>query len=194
MTKIEQSEKLIQWTDKKIGGSEFKADGRKEIVAGCLHVALEHQKAIILLIARKYYGSAFSLVRVLFETYVRSLWLNYCANDQEIEKFKKNKLDKKFYELINDVEKIKGYKGGTLTKAKNAGWKAMNSFTHSGYTQIERRFGQSSIEPNYETAEIDEVIDFTNAAGLLCCLEISFLVENEELSLELLEKIKEIKS
>ena len=70
----------------------------------------------------------------------------------------------------------------------------MNSFTHSGYTQIERRFGQSSIEPNYETAEIDEVIDFTNAAGLLCCLEISFLVENEELSLELLEKIKEIKS
>jgi len=194
MIKIEQSEKLIQWTDKKIGGLEFNTDGRKEIVAGCLHVALEHQKAIILLIAQKYYGSAFSLVRVLFETYVRSLWLNYCANNQEIVKFKKNKLDKKFYELINDVEKIDGYKGGTLTKAKNAGWKIMNSFTHSGYIQIERRFGPSSIEPNYEATEIDEIIDFTNATGLLCCLEISFLVENEELSLELLEKIKEIKS
>lgn len=194
MIKIEQSEKLIQWADKKIDGLEFKADGRREIVAGSLDVALEHQKAIILLIAQKYYGSAFSLIRVLFETYVRSLWLNYCANDQDIENFKKNKLNKKFYELINEVEKIKGYKGGTLSKAKKAGWKVMNSFTHSGYTQIERRFGKSSIEPNYETAEIEEAIDFTNATGLLCCMEISFLTNNEELSLELLEKIKEIKS
>lgn len=194
MKKIEQAEKLIQWADQQFNGLEFKADGRKEIIAGSLDVALEHQKAIILLIARKYFGAAFSLLRVLFETYVRSLWLNYCANDQDIENFKKNKLNKNFYELINDVENIEGYEGGTLSKAKKAGWKAMNSFTHSGYTQIERRFGKTSIEPTYETEEIEEAINFTNAIGLLCCLEISFLTNNEEFSLELLEKIKEIKS
>jgi Family of unknown function (DUF6988) len=192
MTKIEQSEKLIQWADKKIDGLEFKVDGRKEIVAGSLDVALEHQKAIILLIAKEYYGSAFSLIRVIFETYVRSLWLNYCASDKDLEKFKKNKLNKKFYQLVEEVEKIEGYKGGTISKAKKAGWKAMNSFTHSGYTQVERRFGASSIEPNYDTEEIDEAINFTNATGLLCCMEISFLTGNESFSKELLEKIKEI--
>ena len=122
MTKIEQSEKLIQWEDKKIDGQEFKVDGRRELVASSLDVALEHQKAIILLISKKYYGSAFSLIRIIFETYVRSLWLNYCATEQDLEDFKINKLQKKFYQLISDVEKIEGYKGGTLSKAKKAGW------------------------------------------------------------------------
>jgi len=154
---------------------------------------LEHQKAIILLIAKKYYGSAFSLIRIIFETWVRSLWLNYCASEQEIEKFKKNKLNKKFYELVEEVEKVDGYKGGTISKAKKAGWQAMNSFTHSGYTQVERRFGEYSIEPNYDTEEINEAINFTNATGLLCCLEIAFLANDEQFSSELLEKIKEIK-
>lgn len=193
MTKIEQSEKMIQWEDNKIDGLEFKVNGRRELVASSLDVALEHQKAIIMLIANKYYGSAFSLIRILFETYVRSLWLNYCATEKDLDDFKKNKLRKKFYELISDVEKIEGYNGGTLSKAKKAGWAAMNSFTHSGYTQIERRFGKSSIEPNYDEKEIDEAINFTNATGLLCCLEISFLTNDEVFMQELLEKMKEIK-
>lgn len=193
MDKIKQSEELIRWADQNIDGLDFKVDGRKEVVAGCLDVALEHQKAIILLIANKYYGSAFSLIRVIFETWVRSLWLNYCATENEIEKFKNNKLDKRFYELVEEVEKIDRYKGGTISKAKTAGWKAMNSFTHSGYTQVERRFGESSIEPNYDAKEINEAINFTNATGLLCCLEISFLANDEQFSLELLEKMKEIK-
>lgn len=193
MDKIKQSEELIRWSDLKIDGLEFKVDERKEIVAGCLDVALEHQKAIILLISKKYYGSAFSLIRIIFETWVRSLWLNYCATENEIQKFKNNKLDKKFFKIVEDVENIEGYKGGTISKAKKAGWKVMNSFTHSGYTQVERRFGESSIEPNYDSKEINEAINFTNATGLLCCLEISFLANDDTFSMELLEKIKEIK-
>lgn len=194
MNKIEESEKLIRWTEKRIHGLEFTFDGRKEIVAGCLDVAIEHHKAIILLIANQYYGAAFSLVRVIFETWVRGLWLNYCASDKEIEKFKDNILDKKFHELVEEVEKVDGYREGTISTVKEAGWNAMNSFTHSGYAQIERRFGETSIEPNYDLEEIEEVIDFTNATGLLCCLEISFLANDEELSLELIEEIKKIKS
>jgi hypothetical protein len=90
------------------------------------------------------------------------------------------------------LRRFDGYKGATISEAKQAGWKVMNSFTHSGYTQVERRFGQSSIEPNYDIEEIKEAVDFSNATGLLCCLELSFLANDGKLSLELLEKIKEI--
>lgn len=193
MKSISHSEKLIQWADLKIDGLEFSSDDRSRIVAGCLDMALEHQKAIILLIAKRLYGSAFSLIRLLFEAYVRGLWLNYCASEKEIEKFKKGRLDKNFGELIEDIEKIEGYKEGTLLKAKDAGWKVMNSFTHCGFSQIVRRNTESTIEPNYEIEEIEEAINFTNAIGLLSYLEISFLAKNETLSMEILEKIKEIK-
>ena len=193
MKSISNSEKLIQWADSKIDGLEVSSDDRPRIVASCLDIALEHQKAIILLIANKLYGSAFALIRLLFEVYVRGLWLNYCANDKEINKFKKGKMDKEFGKLIEDIEKIDGYNVGTLSRAKKAGWKVMNSFTHSGFNQIIRRNTESTIEPNYDIEEIEEAINFANAIGLLSCLEISFLAKKEDFSIEILEKIKEIK-
>jgi len=192
MKLIENSEKLIQWIDSKINGLEFISDDRSRIVAGCFDIALEHQKAIILLLARQMYGSAFSLLRLLFEAYVRGLWLQHCANENEIKRFMRGKVDKTFANLIKDIEKKEGYKGGVLSKAKNAGWAKMNCLTHSGFSQVIRRNTESSIEPNYDPKEIEEAIDFTNAIGLLTSLELSFLTKNEALSLEILEKNKEI--
>jgi len=192
MELISNSEKLMQWADSKIDGLEISSDDRPRIVASCLAVARKHQKAIILLVANKLYGSAFALIRLLFEAYIRGVWLNHCANDKEIEKFKKGEMDKKFGKLVEDIEKIDGYNVGTLSSAKKAGWKVMNSFTHSGFNQIVRRNTESTIEPNYEMEEIEEAINFTNAIGLLSCLEISFLAKKQKLSIEILEKAKEI--
>ena len=96
-------------------------------------------------------------------------------------------------DLIKDIEKNEGYQGGVLSKAKKAGWNKMNCFTHSGFSQVVRRNTESSIEPNYDPEEIKEAMDFTNAIGLLTSLELSFLTKNEALSLEILEKTKEIK-
>ncbi|NTV14183.1 MAG: hypothetical protein HGA96_09690 [Desulfobulbaceae bacterium] len=191
MKLITESEKLIQWLDKKIDGLEFPGDDRSRIVAGCFDMALEHQKAVILLIANKLTGSAFSLIRSQFESYIRGLWLKNCASEKEIYKFKNNKFEKKFNELIADVEKIEGYEGGTLSRTKKSGWAAMNSFTHSGFSQIVRRITESTIESNYDKEEIIEAINFANAIGLLSGLEIAFLSGNESLSVEILEKAKE---
>jgi len=193
MESISNSERLIQWADSKIDGLEVSSDDRPRIVASCLDIAIEHQKAIILLIANKLYGSAFALVRLLFEAYIRGLWLNYCASDKEIDKFKKGKLDKEFGQLIKDIENIDGYNVGVLSKAKQAGWKVMNSFTHSGFNQVVRRNTNSTIEPNYPVEEVEEAINFANAIGLLSYLEISFLAKKNELSIEILKKIEEIK-
>ena len=193
MKLIENSEKLIQWIDSKINGLEFISDDRSRMVAGCFDIGLEHQKAIIILLARRMYGSAFSLLRLLFEAYVRGLWLQHCANKKEIKTFMEGKIDKTFGNLIKDIEKKEGYEVGILSEAKKAGWAEMNCFTHSGFSQVVRRNTESSIEPNYDPEEIEEAVHFTNAIGLLCSLELSFLTRNEALSLEILKKAYEIK-
>jgi len=193
MKSISTSEKIIQWADSKINTLEISSDDRPRIAASCFDIAIEHQKAIILLIANKLYGSAFALVRLLFEAYIRGLWLNHCASEKEIDKFKKGKIDKEFGQLIKEIENIDGYNVGVLSKAKQAGWKVLNSFTHSGFNQVVRRNTDSTIEPNYPEEEIEEAIIFTNALGLLSCLEISFLAKKNDLSIEILEKMTEIK-
>lgn len=188
--KIDKSEALIQWTDKKIDGLEISSDERTRVSAACLDVALEHQKAIVLLVTKKLYGSAFSLARLIFEAYVRGLWLGTCASELEIENYKKDKLEKTFATLIQEVEQIDGFNEGILSKAKSKSWSSMNSYTHSGFLQSVRRNKTNTIEPNYNTDEIIEILGFANAIGMLSTLQIALLAGNESLAKELLEKSK----
>jgi hypothetical protein len=67
----------------------------------------------------------------------------------------------------------------------------MNSFTHTGFIQVAHRFGESSIEPNYNTKEIKSLIDLTNTTAILCFLEMSSLgkeFDEEKLIKEIQEK------
>ena len=189
-SKIRKSESLIQWMDRKINGLEISSDDRTRISASCFDVALEHQKAIILLIANKLVGSAFSLVRILFEAYIRGLWISKCANDKEIGDFKKNKLEKTFGTLIQEIEQQDGFEEGILSKAKAANWKAMNSYTHSGFFQSVRRNKEETIEPNYDEDKILEILGFSDAIGMLTALQIALMAGNVALANDLLEKSK----
>jgi len=67
----------------------------------------------------------------------------------------------------------------------------MNSYTHSGYLQIVRRIKETTIEPNYAEDEIVEVLNFTNAIGLLSTLQVAFLSGSEQLPNSIFEKTKD---
>ena len=187
---VRKSKALIQWMDQKIDGLEISSDDRTRISAACFDIALEHQKAIVLLIANKLFGTAFSLARLLFEAYIRGLWLAKCATDKELEDFKKDKLKKKFDTLIKEIERQDGFEEGILSKAKSANWKAMNSYTHSGFFQAVRRNKDKTIEPNYAEDEILEVLGFSDAIGMLAALQIALMAGEEAFAKDLLERSK----
>ena len=176
--------------DEQIDGLEVSSDERMRLSAGCLDMALEHQKAIVLLVANKLYGSAFSLARLIFEAYVRGVWLQLCASESEIEKYKNDKLEKYFSTLIQEIENCDGFEEGILSAAKTENWIAMNSFTHSGYLQAVRRNKEETIEPNYNDEEIIELLNVANALGMLSALQLALLAGKKELANEMLKKSK----
>lgn len=190
-TQIREAEELIQWLDSNIDGLDIPANDRMRLAAGCLDMALEHQKSIVLLTANSLFGSAAALVRLEFEAYVRGVWLLYCASDLEIEKFKKDKLDKNFGQLIEDIEKHGAFNVGTLSHVKNASWKAMNSFTHSGLYQIVRRSTANEIMPNYADAELIDALETANSFGILTAIAISDMARNETLAKKVFDRGKE---
>lgn len=148
---IQESERLTQWLDAHINGVEVSSDDRTRLAAGCLDRVLEHQKAIVLLTANHLYGSAASLVCLVFESYVRGIWLYFSASESELEDFKNDKLRKTFAQLIEDVEKHEAYSEGALSSVKALSWKSwktMNSFKHTGFYQVVRRNKESEISPN----------------------------------------------
>jgi hypothetical protein len=185
---IAQSENLIQWLDRRIDGVEVKPDDRARLAAACLDVALEHHKAIVLLVSRRLYGSALALVRLIFESYVRGIWLHGCATDCEIQRFRRGKLEKTFASLIAEVEKLEAFDVGVLSEVKIASWKAMNSFTHTGASQIAGRLSETTIGPNYAEQDIVHALNFSNAIGLLSAAAVGLITDDTKLANEIFER------
>ena len=185
---IRRSEATIQWPDRQIDGVETKSDDRTRLAACCLHMAHEHHKAIVLLVAKSLVGSAFALVRLIFEAYVRGIWLHRCASDREVARFKAEKLKKGFDVLVQEIEELDGFESGTLSNMKKKSWKAMNSFTHTGFAQAVRRTTDTTIEPNYDAQEVLEALHFSRAIDFLSAIATADLAENLKLANDVLER------
>src|SRR5262245_45276046 len=98
---LESSANLSKWLDDSVHGLQIPS-GDREAMAGALFDQVhEHHKAIQLLIKNSFVGSAFSLFRSTFETYVRALWLLRCASEEEVGNFLDDRIVKKsFADLI----------------------------------------------------------------------------------------------
>ena len=143
----------------------------------------------MLLVKERLYGAAFALLRAVFESYVRGIWLHRCATKVDLEKFAKDK-SPKFNELIKAVEKLEGHEDKVLSKIRERVWKSMNSYTHTGYLQVVRRQTETSIEPNYDDDEILEAVNVANACGCLAAISICDLTNNGVLANTILDKFK----
>jgi hypothetical protein len=192
-SKIQESAKLIQWMDNEKDGLEINSDNKTRISAACFDVALEHQKAIVLLISENLVGAAFSLVRSEFEAYIRGLWLGKCATNDEIEKFKnQDKIDRTIGNMIQEIEQLDGFQDGVLSKAKTAIWRVFSSYTHTGKLQIARRLTEETVEPNYTKDEKLTALLNANACGILAAMQIAQLAGKEKFMNELIEKIEKL--
>jgi hypothetical protein len=76
-----------------LGCHEYPSSTKIAFLTGYVDIALEHHEAISLLVNSKLYGSAFTLVRPLFETVFRALWINQAADEAQIEKASRDKFE-----------------------------------------------------------------------------------------------------
>lgn len=194
---IERCEDLINWLDRLIEGLSIPTNDRSILVAGCLDMALEHHKSIVLTTSASFYGSAFALIRLEFEAYIRGVWLSYCATDDEVTRFKESdKMELTLGAMIADLETREAFDVGVLSKIKRDSWNKMCSFTHTGSLQLVRRLTAEAIEPNYPEEEIISVLDAAGCMALWATLAIvnvttGDLTDREELARQLLQRLQE---
>jgi hypothetical protein len=147
---------------------EYASETKTHLLVAYLDIALEHHEAVALLIKTKLYGSAFALVRPLLETLFRALWINGCATPDQVQEVA-HRDDTKFPRMDQLVAIIdQTYATDNFfASIKNASWAAMCSFTHSGLSQLVRRFTDGDVKPNYRDVEIVQVLNNTNTAIIL---------------------------
>ncbi len=188
--KIKLSIELSEWLGSRINGLRIPKDEKSILACSCFHLVIEHHRAILLLIDRKLYGSALALVRVLFESFIRGLWLQHCATPKELNLYANDKLELKFSDLLKNVEAVPGWDSGLFSNFKSNYWKPLNSFTHSGFLQTSQRFNGSTIVSDYSDEDIYRTVSSIGAWTILTGIAISQLADDDTLAESILEKAK----
>ena len=183
---------LSNWLDSSIHSLEIPFDDREAMVGALFDQVHEHHKAIQLLLKNFLVGSAFSLARPTFETYVRGVWLLRCASQEEVKKFTRDKIDKSPGDMIGEIEALQDYDVGVLSKVKKEAWSAMCSYAHGGYRQAVRRITPDQIRADYSEDEMLEVIRSSNTIALLAASEIFSMAKRKDLEEAALERMRSL--
>lgn len=180
---------LSKLLSSKLHNQSLPANLRNRVAGACLAVALEHQQAMVVLLGQDppLCASAFALVRPVFESYLRGLWISHCASDRQVESFSKGGRPPDAASLVFAVEKVGEFDGKQLTAIYTKHWGALSSYTHTGGLQVQRWNTAEAIEPRFEDTEVAEVLEFTAAIALLSAVSMASLAKNEGLAQELLK-------
>jgi len=137
------------------------------------------------------YGSAFALVRPVFDAWLRALWINAIATPEQIGRASRDKLrfpsiddmltairpvyfghaeqDAEFAEV---VDKLFYFFTGRDPKDKAAPrvtslWEALNSYTHPGARQLARLFTGAQVKQSYSDWAIAQALNLPTIALIL---------------------------
>src|SRR5437867_11942236 len=132
---------------------------KNRVLAGYVAIALEQHKGIWLLKDNGLRGSALALVRTVMDPWLRVLWINAIATEQQI---KEAWLDKfrfpKPHEMRAHIQQA--YFGPADQDAEFAGtvkkffkvlrkaWSMTSSYTHSAVRKIARRLTGEAVKPS----------------------------------------------
>lgn len=157
------------------------ASSRMRAGIACLGVALDHQNAIVILLEREspIPASAFTLVRPVFESYVRGQWLLMCATDAQVESFLRGGNPPKMADLVDAVERVLAIDERQLLNIYKSYWGSMCDFTHTGGLQVQRWNTPEAVQPAYEESELITVLEFTAAIALLAATSIASHIDGE---------------
>ena len=185
---LNESERTLIWVADSINGLRLvnlPHDARLQLAVGCLHVAIEHAQAIVILVQEKCFGSALALQRPLFEAFSRGLWLRHAATKEEVgsagrDRFPTNKDIARTLESRLDV---------TFPYLANDTWRTLCGYTHTGFQQISARLTRDGLRSNYSLDEVQQALRASDLIQLASAIELAGGAANERLSRAILDRL-----
>lgn len=167
---------------------EVLATERNRAAAAAFGIAQDHHAAIVFLMKNSFYSSSFALLRLLFEAYLRGLWLNHCATDAQVSGYFQG--DEPPKTMVAEIEATEAYSGGVLSGIKKENWRAMCDFSHTGGRHLQRWQSENSIEPKFEQCELEECLNCAELFGAMSGLALIQLSKAGSTGFEVLDLMK----
>lgn len=152
---------------------------RDKLLLGYWALIFDYHKGILKLLSEEFSGGAFALVRPLMEALVRGHLVLICTED-DFQKIKDDEYRTNFTTVGKQIDEAFGL-GTFFNNFLNHAREALHSFTHSGVSQLARRFKGDDLMPSYSDGEMVEVIRTTTSAVFMvsACVTKHFGFEEE---------------
>jgi hypothetical protein len=142
------------------------ADTRSHVLLAYASIALEHQEAIVLLARRGLSGSAFALVRPVFEILYRATWICACAKSGEVDRIEADKFTfPKMGDMVAAIDAAHGFAYFKGFKAST--WNEQNDFAHTGKLQIGSRLTRDDLQAAYSDEMIAAQVTTATVAAMM---------------------------
>ena len=190
--RLKKSECIMSWYYSKLVGVEIPQlpnSKRLQLASACWHVAIEHSMAIVELVRATLHGSSLALIRLMYEAYVRGMWLMYAATDEDIDRAGRDKFPSNSV-IITALEKSPHFSAHPFSDVKNRSWERLCSFTHTGYQQIGARLTPQGLGYDYQDSEILEALLWADTVALTAAATVAIEAQNDPLAQEIWRKIK----
>jgi hypothetical protein len=162
-------------------GRQTSSETRPFLAAGAHDAVHEHHRAVGLLVAEGLCGSAFSLVRSMFDGCLRGLWLSDIATTEQLNQFLVEKYDPKPARILRALKQREFHSVDFLDALYANVWDVMSSYVHGGFRQIVGRLGPGFVGANFSKDDIDSLLQHANWFALLSAVELAQIAEDEEL-------------
>lgn len=192
---------LLRWTADTVTGTDLppfrEPDERKRkrahLGGACLHAAIGHSQAIVVLVESGLRGSALALARAAVEAWVRGMWLLRAATEEEIDDAGRDRFPNNFNRLVADLEGKGGIEEGMLSGVKNAEWNTLCSYTHTGFQQIGGRLTATGLSDGFTDDEAMYALMWADNVSLMAVGQIAVLAARADVALAALVRMNRLR-
>ena len=169
------------------------ADLTSRLSAGCHFTSLQDHAGIAVLFSLGLYAPALALLRPVFESYVRGIWLSDCAKQAQISDFANGAWQKipSIRKMVDELENTASFGTGYLAESLLLNWQTLCGFTHTGIEQVQVHISGGSVESCCSPEQIDEALNFAGACAIMAGIALATLADNVAIATHILDKAKE---
>jgi hypothetical protein len=112
------------------------------------------------------------MVRPVYDCWLRALWINEIASEQQIEQAARDELrfppmQKMQVDIKPAYFSVPASEVDGFIQYLESVWRILSSYTHSGGRQLARRFTGDQVKPSYTDREIAQALNLPTMALML---------------------------
>jgi len=165
-----RAKSVADWAMENVQGLGMESTNRNRLACAAYGLALEHHRAMSVLVEARAYGSTLALLRPAVEGFALGYWLLYQANENQLSEFTVGRMTLTLDTLLRRI--ADGDSPGPQKSDLQQLVRRLNALTHGAIEHLIMRQGQSVVGPQYRIEDMANGLDIGTWVAKMSALDM----------------------